>query len=543
MSQNIACYIRLSLADGDLSSYKDESNSIKNQRDLIHAFLDKHEEFKEWTVLEFVDDGYTGTNTDRPQFQKMLELTKQGQIQCIVVKDLSRFARNYVVCGEYIEEVFPFLGVRFIAINDNYDSSNGNTIEDNMSMVLKSVLNAYYSKDISRKITASLHQRMKQGIYRGNAPFGYIRPRGSYTYQLDPEASKIVRRAYDLALEGKSTREIANTLNAEKHMTPALYIRRQNSDYRKHRLNTEDPIWDTNMVLTVLRNPSYTGDLVMRKNTSIVPGAKKKRKTTAEEQIRKPNSHPAIVSHEEFDKVQKLFPVRQNAKYHPPLEFPLRGVVRCGYCKRSMALRSNRIAFSCSHARLEHSKCDTTTYPMSEIEEIVMASLRPMLEIAATSDRQSSKKKEANRMDFLLQCQKDISAEESMHRHIQIKKLEIYEDYTAGALSLSAYQEEKEALIKKDEQCLKKLETLRSQEAAFQNGIVPHDVQTVTDSVRKFRHSTALSREMVQAFVKHVDCYSTHYEITWNHQDVWAKIIQQQKGEIELNEQIKRKEQ
>ena len=118
MANNLAYYIRLSLADGDLGTFKDESNSVKNQRDLILKYIDTHPEFSGWNIHEFVDDGYTGTNDERPDFQRLMELTRQGQIQCIIVKDLSRFARNYIITGDYLEQVFPFLGVRFIAIND-----------------------------------------------------------------------------------------------------------------------------------------------------------------------------------------------------------------------------------------------------------------------------------------------------------------------------------------------------------------------------------------------------------------------------------------
>ena len=176
MPNNLAYYIRLSLADLDIGgTNKDESNSVKNQRDLILSYIDSHPEFQGWQIHEFVDDGYTGTNDDRPNFQRLIDLTRKGQIQCIIVKDLSRFARNYIITGNYLEQVFPFLGVRFIAINDNYDSASSQSVEDNMSVVLKSVLNTYYSKDLSRKITASFIQRMRQGTYKAAAPFGYIR--------------------------------------------------------------------------------------------------------------------------------------------------------------------------------------------------------------------------------------------------------------------------------------------------------------------------------------------------------------------------------
>lgn len=124
MKNELGCYIRLSSADEDLSEDQYESASISNQRELIHKYLSAHAEFSNWHIHEFVDDGYSGTNENRPEFQRMIRMTRQGRIKCIIVKDFSRFARNYITMGDYLEQIFPFLGVRFISINDGYDSAN-----------------------------------------------------------------------------------------------------------------------------------------------------------------------------------------------------------------------------------------------------------------------------------------------------------------------------------------------------------------------------------------------------------------------------------
>ena len=192
----LACYIRLSLADGDLGNGKDESNSIRNQRNLLHQYIESHPEFSDWTVQEFVDDGYTGTNDDRPEFQRMIDLVRQGMIQCIIVKDLSRFARNYIITGEYLEEVFPFLGVRFISITDHYDSASNTTVEDNMSVVLKSVLNAYYSKDLlSKSIQAELDQKKKD-------------EENLASIAVDPNIVALAQKAAHYLSEGGLTRDM-----------------------------------------------------------------------------------------------------------------------------------------------------------------------------------------------------------------------------------------------------------------------------------------------------------------------------------------------
>lgn len=225
MPKELAYYIRLSLADQDTGTFKDESESVSNQRALIQNYIETHEEFHDWNVQEFVDDGYTGTNGDRPKFQEMLERTKRGEIQCIIVKDFSRFARNYILVGEYLEQIFPFLGVRFISINDGYDSKTSTSTADNMSMVLKSVLNAYYSKELSQKIRTTFDQKMKRGEILGHPPFGYVLNDERTQYIIDPEAAKTIKRMFDLAYEGKTLNEIAGILTAENYLVPSVYIR------------------------------------------------------------------------------------------------------------------------------------------------------------------------------------------------------------------------------------------------------------------------------------------------------------------------------
>lgn len=147
MANELAYYIRLSEADEETGKFKDESESISNQRSLILKYIRDHTEFDGWIIREFADDGFSGANGNRPAFQRMLERVHEGSIQCIIVKDLSRFARNYILLGEYMEQIFPLLGVRFIAINDGYDSKTTTSAADNMSIVLKSVLNAYYDHE------------------------------------------------------------------------------------------------------------------------------------------------------------------------------------------------------------------------------------------------------------------------------------------------------------------------------------------------------------------------------------------------------------
>ena len=193
---NIGIYIRLSMADEDTGyGSKAESDSIGNQRMLINRFLDNHPELSHCQRSEFADDGYTGTNFHRPQFTQMMEKVKRGEINLICVKDFSRFSRDYIETGNYLECTFPFMGVRFISINDGYDSDDYKGTTGGLEVVMRSIIYAAYSKDLSVKTTSAKIQMMKQGKYVGGyAPYGYVlHPTIRNKLAVDPEAADVIR--------------------------------------------------------------------------------------------------------------------------------------------------------------------------------------------------------------------------------------------------------------------------------------------------------------------------------------------------------------
>ena len=199
----IALYIRLSVED---QIDRDESESITNQRSLLNNYLDKNAEFKGFQREEFVDDGYSGTNDKRPSFQRMLDEVKNGTIKTIIVKDLSRFMRDYIMLGDYLENIFPFMGVRFIAINDGYDSAKEKGNGTDLDIQFKGLLYDFYSKDISQKVKTVADELKKQGKFLAwSPPLGYMKdPNDKHKIIIDKETAWIVRKVYDLALEGKS---------------------------------------------------------------------------------------------------------------------------------------------------------------------------------------------------------------------------------------------------------------------------------------------------------------------------------------------------
>ena len=215
MNDKIAIYLRLSLADGDLKKgSKDESNSIENQRMLLHDYIGKQEDlFGE--IVEYVDDGYTGTNFNRPAFQKMIVDLKQGDIKVIMVKDLSRLGRDYIGVGDYIEQIFPLMGVRFIAVNNSFDSMKLNNGTPGIEVAVSNLVNNMYSRDIAKKIRAALETNWKNGKATcTNVPFGYVwNKKGGQRWEIDPEAAPCVKKVFELALSGRNTTQIAYGMN------------------------------------------------------------------------------------------------------------------------------------------------------------------------------------------------------------------------------------------------------------------------------------------------------------------------------------------
>lgn len=220
-------YLRLSKEDGD----KEESDSITNQKELIYEYLKSRDDIRIHEVR--VDDGYSGVNFDRPAFQQMLEDIKSGKVNCVVTKDLSRFGRNHIEVGKYLEKIFPYLGIRFIAVNDNYDSILSDTQTDHIIIPFKNLINDAYCRDISIKIRSNLEVKRKKGNFVGAfAPYGYWKSETDKSrLEIDEEAAETVRRIFRMYLQGNSAYRIAEILNTEDALTPMDYKKEHGSAF------------------------------------------------------------------------------------------------------------------------------------------------------------------------------------------------------------------------------------------------------------------------------------------------------------------------
>jgi len=295
-------YVRLSREDGD----KEESNSVTGQKDLICDYLSHHPELRECGMK--VDDGYTGSNFDRPGFQEMMAEVKAGKINCIVVKDLSRFGRDHLDAGEYIERIFPFLGVRFIAINDHYDSLHSNVESDELIVPFKNLVNEAYCRDTSVKIRSQLEIKRQRGDFIGSfAVFGYRKdPEDHHRLLVDDYAADVVRDIFKWKLEGVSAGDIAVRLTKDGIPTPMDYKRTLGLRYSTSFRVKGRSEWSAGMVLRILKNPVYIG--VLEQGRVTTPSYRVKRlvyKPRAEWAVVE-NCHEAIIDRYDFESIQKV---------------------------------------------------------------------------------------------------------------------------------------------------------------------------------------------------------------------------------------------
>ena len=329
---NTCGYVRLSREDGD----KEESNSVTGQKDLIRDYMTRHPELRECGMK--VDDGFTGSNFDRPAFQEMMAEVKAGKINCIVVKDLSRFGRDHLEAGEYLERIFPFLGVRFIAINDNYDSMNSNSESDELIVPFKNLINEAYCRDTSIKIRSQLEIKRKRGDFIGSfAVFGYQKdPADHHHLLVDEYAADVVRDIFRWKLEGLSAGDIAIRLNDDGIPTPMDYKQSQGINYSTSFRVKEKSEWSAGMILRILKNPVYIGVLEQGRVTTPSYRVKRLVNKPREEWAVVENCHEAIIGRYDFESVQKVLALDARTTESGQTVDLFSGMVNCGECGGAM---------------------------------------------------------------------------------------------------------------------------------------------------------------------------------------------------------------
>ena len=505
MYQNInkiyhaAIYVRLSKEDGDISSSaKLESNSISNQKALILDFLKDKKDIEVVSVR--VDDGYSGSNFERPAFQAMLEDIRRGIVDCVVVKDLSRFGREYIDSGKYIERLFPALGVRFIAINDNYDSLKGKNQADEIIIPFKNLINDAYCRDISIKIRSNLEIKRK----------------------------KVVQDIFKMKLRGMSQDAIANRLNELGILSPFEYKISSGSHYETGFRQKEQALWSSVTVRRILENEVYIGNLVQGKRTTPNHKVKQTYVKPEDDWIRIEKNHEPLVSDRDFEIVQRLLGMDTRTSPDQKQVYLLSGIAVCADCGAPMTRKVSTVAgkkyayYLCSTNK-ETKRCSSHRIPEKDLEDAVLVMLKQhiqnilhlkrILEFIGTvpfqeinmkklQDRLEKKKQETERCKEL--------------------RMMLYSDMKEGIVSKEDYVELHAAYGNAEE-------SIRAIQKEMDSELEKADkANTWLDYFVKYQDIEELSRTVVVELIRQIRVYDKkNIEITFDFDDCYQTLLNQ----------------
>lgn len=504
----IAIYMRLSQDDG---KFEAESNSIVNQRSLLCSYVAKH--FENFELLEFKDDGYTGANFNRPGVSRLLEQIRHGKIDCVIVKDLSRFSRDYIEMGAYLEQIFPFSGVRFIAINDGYDSSRYKGDAAGFDTSFKTLMNDLYCKDISEKVKSALKVKKEKGIYaNGSCTFGYCKDRADrHKLLIVEEEAAVVRRIFQMALEGASSNEIAKQLNAQGVKTPIEYKMERGIASMAPKAGHFE--WSASTICKMLRNAAYAGDIVYDKYETPQVGGKARLKPRNEWKIFK-GHHEAIIDRETFEHIQSGRGIKRSVKYK---RHPLIGKIECGCCHKSLRLeRTKNPYFLCPNRYVARYEGCVSKVNAQFLEQYLLFGLQEEAERQA--DMQPTCKELKNRIE---KERKDIN---SRKKHIRKKKKDLqeaqsglYQAYVLKRKSGEEYRKENQEIQDEIERCIEMENEIEEKYAKM-----GHDVYEFLQD-----HSiTEITQEIADRFIKRIVVYNEHnIEVKWNFPENLPKAL------------------
>ena len=361
----VAGYIRLSKED----KTKDESNSVTNQKLIINSYIKKNEDLELFDF--YVDDGYSGTTFDRPQYKRMLKDIVEGKVNTIIVKDLSRFGRNHIESDNYIENILPGYNVRLISIIDDIDSFKNPKSVSSIAVPLKNLMNDQYARDISEKVRSTLKIKQLNGEFIGiTAPYGYLKnPKDKHKFIIDKEASYIVKKIFNMILLGKSRKEIAEHLNSKNVLTPSLY------KLSKEKTNNEELIyskkWNAEIVNRILRNETYTGTLIQNIKTKPNYRTDKLIDVNKDEWIITENHHEPIINKDKFDEVQQILNRKTKVNKNDDIDL-FSGYLKCSYCGNSLVIKKskNQIYYYCS-SYIRDKSCLKYSINKKKLEQMV----------------------------------------------------------------------------------------------------------------------------------------------------------------------------
>ncbi len=506
-----ALYVRLSVEDNGK-----DSDSVENQTTFLEEYVENQPHLKK--VALFVDNGYTGTDFLRPEFNRMMEAVQAGTVDCIIVKDLSRLGRNYIETSQFIEKICPFYNLRFIAVNDNYDTATV-TSEGQLSASLSNIVNDYYAKDISRKVTSALRTKMERGDYIGNyAPHGYLKdPKNKNRLIVDPETAPVVRQIFEWRAEGISYMGINKKLNDAGIPSPSQHRINQGIETNNNKKG-RTILWNKHIVTELLKNIVYIGHLAQKKASQCLYGGIPYHITSEDEWVIVKNTHEPLISEELFERVQQVNNAakeRQKAnigKYdYLPKEKNIYGkkftCTQCGSIMklhRSISRKKDKVyfTFKCpTYAEHGLRGCSDIKMRKADLDEAVFSFIKSQMDVFIDIEKTlhrllTIKKAKLKQRD----TRQEITALKQRLTHKQSLLSDMYVDLKEGLLSQEEYGYHREIVmedIKALEIKLSELESLRQKNEENITGEMKWK-----GMIQRFYDATEMSAEMADAFIE-----------------------------------------
>ena len=527
-----AAYVRLSKEDLiSASGARTESNSISNQKQLIHDFVKDKANIQIVSIRE--DDGYTGTDYDRPDFQRMMDDIRAGIVNCVIVKDLSRFGREYINAGKYIDRLFPYYGVRLISINDGIDTITRNSSDD-FNIMVKNLMNDNYCRDISIKIRSQLQVKRKNGEFIGAfAPYGYEKSvEDKNKLVIDLYAAEVVRDIFRWKLEGINQDAIARRLNEQGILSPMEYKKSKGLSYKTSFKTKSKALWTPVAVRRILTNPVYVGTLIQGIRTR--PNYKIKTVVVNEEAKWAicENAHEAIIKPRTFLLVQRLLELDTRTSPYEEGVFSLAGLLYCGDCNGPMVRKTQTASgkkfyyYVCGQHK-KNGECTTHRISKTQLEDAVLKLLQEHIRLLMELDTclKAIRNAPIRRLSIQKAEERLLEVEGDIERYRRLK-LSAYEDMKEGVLSKEDYLDIKvqyEARI--TDAHLAEEQVRREINLYLENGNAPQ--QWIQEFI-EYRNIQSLTRLVAVECIERIVIYEDkRIEVTFTHMQDYQALVSQ----------------
>ena len=532
----VAVYCRLSSEDGDNA----ESDSISNQKEIIEFFLKKEENIE--IIDYYADDGYSGTTFNRPEFKRMFNALVNGDINTVIVKDLSRFGRNYIEVGNYIEQIFPLYNIRFIAINDNVDSFKDPKSVNNVIVPFKNLMNDEYARDISNKVRSVLMTKSLNGEWvGGTCPYGYKKnPENIHQLIIDEEEAPVVRKIFNMALNGDGHIKIAKFLNDN-----GILCRKEVQRRKKYKLsmNPEEVEaiyhWSTSTIGKMVTSEIYIGNLVWNRTGSISYKDHRQIYRPKSEWVIVEGTHEGIVSKDDFDKIQKIIEERNHKKKKPEKLTIYKYKIKCADCGRSMCkmedTRDGRICsnFYCRNYKTTSGKCTPHKIRTADLDstviETILMQIKSVLNIEKTIKKIKENKNITNKEEYEYKISK---LQNDIEKYKKLKKSS-YEDWKLNKIT-------KDEFINYSNDYEQSIENINNEIQVYERKIEISlkDIKEDEYWIEHFRRNKkikSLTREVIEDLI---ECIYVHeggnLTIKFKYQDEYERLVNAVNNELEV---------